>query len=92
MTQTSATTTNRPPATNIAITSGKGGVGKTSLTINLAVAMARLGHRVGVLDADFALGNVDVLLGLAPEHHLGAVLSGHETSPTSRSKDRPGSG
>jgi flagellar biosynthesis protein FlhG len=38
--------------------------------------MARLGHRVGVLDADFGLGNVDVLLGLAPGHHLGAVLSG----------------
>ena len=38
----------RPPATRIAVTSGKGGVGKTSLTINLAVAMARLGHRVGI--------------------------------------------
>jgi len=63
-------------ATRIAVTSGKGGVGKTSLTINLAVAMARLGHRVGILDADFALGNVDVLLGLTPEQHLGAVLEG----------------
>jgi flagellar biosynthesis protein FlhG len=38
--------------------------------------MARLGHRVGILDADFALGNVDVLLGLTPEQHLGAVLEG----------------
>ncbi|MEZ5316932.1 MAG: MinD/ParA family protein [Vicinamibacterales bacterium] len=66
----------RPPATTIAVTSGKGGVGKTSLTINLAVSMARLGHRVGILDADFALGNIDVLLGLTPEHHLGAVLDG----------------
>ncbi|MCC7010587.1 MAG: MinD/ParA family protein [Acidobacteria bacterium] len=66
----------RPPATRIAVTSGKGGVGKTSLTLNLAVAMARLGHRVGVLDADFALGNIDVLLGLAPAAHLGAVLDG----------------
>jgi flagellar biosynthesis protein FlhG len=66
----------RPPATRIAVTSGKGGVGKTSLTINLAVSMARLGHRVGILDADFALGNIDVLLGLTPEHHLGAVLDG----------------
>jgi flagellar biosynthesis protein FlhG len=70
------TTPIRVPATKIAITSGKGGVGKTSLTINLAVAMARLGHRVGILDADFSLGNVDVLLGLTPEHHLGAVLAG----------------
>ncbi|MEO7191694.1 MAG: P-loop NTPase [Vicinamibacterales bacterium] len=69
----------RPPATRIAVTSGKGGVGKTSLTINLAVAMARLGHRVGVLDADFALGNIDVLLGLTPHEHLGAVLDGTTT-------------
>jgi len=66
----------RLPATRIAVTSGKGGVGKTSLTINLAVAMSRLGHRAGILDADFALGNIDVMLGLAPEDHLGAVLEG----------------
>jgi flagellar biosynthesis protein FlhG len=74
------TTTTVPPpqrpAMKIAVTSGKGGVGKTSLTINLAVALARLGHRVGVVDADFALGNVDVMLGLAPDAHLGAVLCG----------------
>jgi flagellar biosynthesis protein FlhG len=69
----------RPPATRIAVTSGKGGVGKTSLTINLAMAMSRLGHRVGILDADFALGNIDVLLGLTPEQHLGAVLDGTKT-------------
>jgi flagellar biosynthesis protein FlhG len=71
-----ATAGSRPPATRIAVTSGKGGVGKTSLTINLAVAMARLGHRVGILDADFGLGNIDVMLGLTPEQHLGAVLMG----------------
>jgi flagellar biosynthesis protein FlhG len=66
----------RRPATRIAVTSGKGGVGKTSLTINLAVSIARLGHRVGILDADFALGNIDVMLGLTPQQHLGAVLDG----------------
>lgn len=66
----------RPRATRIVVTSGKGGVGKTSLAINLAVAMARLGHEVGILDADFGLGKVDVMLGLAPESHLGAVLDG----------------
>jgi flagellar biosynthesis protein FlhG len=66
----------RPPATRIAVTSGKGGVGKTSLTINLAVAISRLGHKVGILDADFGLGNIDVMLGLTPEEHLGAVLEG----------------
>jgi flagellar biosynthesis protein FlhG len=40
------------------------------------MAMARLGHRVGILDADFALGNIDVMLGLTPHQHLGAVLDG----------------
>ena len=72
-------TASRPPATKIAVTSGKGGVGKTSLTVNLAVAMARLGHRVAVLDADFSLGNIDVMLGLTPEAHLGSVLTGEKT-------------
>src|SRR5262245_18082863 len=67
---------NTPAATRIAIPSGKGGVGKTCLAVNLAVAMSRLGHQVGLVDADFALGNVDVVLGLAPDHHLGSVLVG----------------
>ncbi len=65
--------------TIITITSGKGGVGKTSVVINLALSLARLGHRVGVLDADFGLGNVDVLLGLTPQHHLGDYLAGKKT-------------
>ena len=62
----------------IAVTSGKGGVGKTSVVVNLAVALARLHNRVAILDADFGLGNVDVLLGLAPAHHLGHMLSGEK--------------
>lgn len=65
-------------ATVLAITSGKGGVGKTNVTINVAIAMARLGLRVGVLDADFGLGNVDVLLGLAPGAHVGHVVAGEK--------------
>ena len=52
------------PARTIVICSGKGGVGKTTLTANLGVALARLGHKVTVLDADFGLRNLDLLLGL----------------------------
>jgi flagellar biosynthesis protein FlhG len=63
-------------ASVIAIASGKGGVGKTNVAVNLSVALARLGHRVGLFDADFGLGNVDVLLGLTPEYHLGHLLAG----------------
>jgi flagellar biosynthesis protein FlhG len=63
----------------ITVTSGKGGVGKTNVVVNLAVALARLHHRVAVLDADFGLGNVDVLLGLAPPYHIGHVLTGERT-------------
>jgi flagellar biosynthesis protein FlhG len=66
-------------ATVMAIASGKGGVGKTNIAVNLAVALTRLRHRVGLLDADFGLGNVDVLLGLSPERHLGHLLAGDAT-------------
>jgi len=72
------TTVNRT-ATALAIASGKGGVGKTTVAVNLAVAFARLGHRVSLVDADFGLGNVDVFLGLTPERHIGQLLSGDAT-------------
>jgi flagellar biosynthesis protein FlhG len=62
----------------IAITSGKGGVGKTNVVINLAASPARMGHRVGILDADFGLGNIDVMLGLTPALHLGHFLTGEK--------------
>ena len=65
-------------ATVLAVTSGKGGVGKTNVTINVAIAMARLGLRVGVLDADFGLGNIDVLLGIAPGAHVGHLVAGEK--------------
>ncbi|MEW5981055.1 MAG: MinD/ParA family protein [Acidobacteriota bacterium] len=63
----------------IAVTSGKGGVGKTNVTVNLAIALARLRHRVVVIDGDFGLGSVDVLLGLTPAHHIGHVLAGERS-------------
>ena len=65
-----------PAPVTIAVTSGKGGVGKTNVVVNLAVALAGMRQRVLVLDADFGLGNVDVSLGLSPTAHLGDVLAG----------------
>ncbi len=60
----------------IAIASGKGGVGKTTVSINLSTALQMAGQRVLLFDADFGLANVDVLLGLQPRLHLGHVLEG----------------
>jgi flagellar biosynthesis protein FlhG len=60
----------------LAVASGKGGVGKTNLAINVSVALSRLGHRVAVIDGDFGLGNVDVMLGLTAQLHVGHLLSG----------------
>ena len=63
----------------IAVSSGKGGVGKTNVAANVAVALARSGKRVLVLDADIGLGNLDVLLGLVPRYTIEDVLSGVRT-------------
>ncbi len=60
----------------VAVTSGKGGVGKTSLAVNLALAARELGQRVAVVDADLGLANVDIMLGLLPRFHLGDVANG----------------
>lgn len=54
----------------VAITSGKGGVGKTNLAVNLAMALRRRGHRVLVIDADLGMANVDILLGTSSRKHL----------------------
>ena len=58
----------------IAVTSGKGGVGKTTVAVNLSLALAKLGRRVVLLDADFGLGNIDVLLGLVPKYTLADLI------------------
>ena len=60
----------------LAITSGKGGVGKTSVCVNLAVAMARKGMRVVVVDVDLGLSNTHILVGLKPERTLCDYLEG----------------
>ena len=67
------------PVRAIAVTGGKGGVGKTNVSVNLGVAMSELGHRVMLLDADLGLANVDVVLGLHPRYDISHVLSGERT-------------
>lgn len=60
----------------IAITSGKGGVGKTNIVANLGYALCKAGNRVLIFDADLGLGNLDVLLGLTPQFNLSHVVEG----------------
>jgi flagellar biosynthesis protein FlhG len=67
------------PVQVIAVTGGKGGVGKTSVAVNLATGLASAGRRVVLLDGDLGLANVDVLLGLSPRYTLAHVLSGERT-------------
>ncbi len=64
------------PTRAVAITSGKGGVGKTNMTVNLALALAQRKQRVLVLDADLGLANVDVAMGLLPKYNLAHVIRG----------------
>ena len=67
------------PIRVIAVTSGKGGVGKTSVSVNLAAALVACGQRVILLDADLGLANVDVMLGLQSTYNLSHVLQGECT-------------
>lgn len=60
----------------IAVTGGKGGIGKTTISVNLAVSMAKAGKRVLIFDADLGLANVDVLLGLKPKLTIKDVIEG----------------
>lgn len=64
------------PVQVIAVTGGKGGVGKTNVSVNLSLALAELGRRVVLMDADLGLANVDVQLGLRPKATLADVLAG----------------
>lgn len=64
------------PVKVIAVTGGKGGVGKTNVSVNLALALGSMGHRSVLMDADLGLANVDVLLGLRPKQTIADVLDG----------------
>lgn len=66
------------PARVISITSGKGGVGKTHTTVNLGLALAKLGKRVLLLDADLGLANINVMLGFQPKATLREVFRGEK--------------
>jgi len=72
----SAASTTRRKTRSIAITAGKGGVGKSNFAVNLALELGALGKRVLLLDADYGLANADLLCGLSPKFHLGHVVSG----------------
>ena len=63
-----------PSARVIAVTSGKGGVGKTSLSVNLALQFQQQGKRVVILDADFGLANVEIMLGIRPQYNLADLI------------------
>ena len=63
----------------IAVTSGKGGVGKTQIAANIAVGLARKGQRVLLMDADLGLASLDLALGIAPEHNLLSVVTGERS-------------
>lgn len=67
------------PVRVITVASGKGGVGKTNLSVNLAISLSKLGGRVLLMDADMSLANVDIMLGLQTKYNLSHVLDGQKT-------------
>lgn len=73
-----AAAVSRPCTRVLAVTSGKGGVGKTSVSLNLAIALGQRGLSVGLIDADLGLANLDLMLGVLPEYDLTSIISGQK--------------
>lgn len=67
------------PVRVLAVASGKGGVGKTNVAVNLGVSLSKMGNRVLLMDADMGLANVDVMLGLQTQYNLSHVLDGEKS-------------
>jgi flagellar biosynthesis protein FlhG len=67
------------PIRVVAVSSGKGGVGKTNISVNLGVCLCQMGHQAVLMDADMGLANVDVLLGLQPKYNLSHLISGERS-------------
>ena len=63
----------------VAVTSGKGGVGKSNVAVNLAIRLSQMGRRVVLLDGDLGTANVDVLCNLPPGQSLAKVVAGQQT-------------
>jgi flagellar biosynthesis protein FlhG len=74
----------------ITVTSGKGGVGKTNFSVNLAVWLAQKGFRTCLFDADLGLANINILMGIYPEHTLEDVIEGRKTIKEIVIKDKSG--
>ncbi|MBO1928336.1 MinD/ParA family protein [Thiomicrorhabdus sp. 6S2-11] len=72
-------TSNQKPVRVIAVASGKGGVGKTNVSVNLGIQLSKMGNRVLLMDADMGLANVDIMLGLHTQYNLSHVLDGQKT-------------
>ncbi len=65
----------KPLARVLTVTSGKGGVGKSNTSINLAIQFRKMGQRVVILDADFGLANIEIMFGAVPKYNLSDFIT-----------------